>query len=226
MSIAIQQYSRQTQSMLALLKTFGASRRQVMQLLGGLLSLLSLAGIAIGCLLGWLIHRWMVWQLAAHYPLSWQQRRASPLYLAFVLGGVLVSLLVCIPLWRFWTFLRCAYYVRSRKAVYSWLALPMLIIGLLLINLLLVARFQTGIRSGRRADCLDRSVWRNGLFIITVITERRTGSSFYLAVQHWQRQPLEILHQLSGIALSLLLLGVVISVRSEIVGGFQTFFTC
>lgn len=51
-----------------------------------------------------------------------------------------------------------------------------------------------------------------GYLLLRLLPSGVTGSSFYLAVQHWQRQPLEILHQLRD-RLSLLLLGVVISVR-------------
>lgn len=224
MSIAIQQYSSQTQSMLALLKTFGASRRQVMQLLGGLLSMLSLAGITIGCLLGWLIHRWMVWQLGSALPAELATASSQPFILAFVLGGVLVSLLVCIPLWRLLDVPALRVLRQEQESrVPAWLALPLLIIGLLLINLFLLqdSRLVFGLLGG--VIVLIAALGGMGYLLLRLLPKGVTGSSFYLAVQHWQRQPLEILHQLSGIALSLLLLGVVISVRSEIVGGFQTF---
>lgn len=48
-----------------------------------------------------------------------------------------------------------------------------------------------------------------GYLLLRSLPTGITGSSFILAIQHWQRQPLTLLHQLSGIALSLLLLGVV-----------------
>jgi putative ABC transport system permease protein len=210
--------------MLALLKTFGASRRQVMQLLGGLLSMLSLAGITIGCLLGWLIHRWMVWQLGSALPAELATASSQPFILAFVLGGVLVSLLVCIPLWRLLDVPALRVLRQEQESrVPAWLALPLLIIGLLLINLFLLqdSRLVFGLLGG--VIVLIAALGGMGYLLLRLLPKGVTGSSFYLAVQHWQRQPLEILHQLSGIALSLLLLGVVISVRSEIVGGFQTF---
>lgn len=60
MSIAIQQYARQTQTMLALLKTFGAFRWRIMWRTGGLLSLLTLTGIIIGLSSrgGWFMAGW------------------------------------------------------------------------------------------------------------------------------------------------------------------------
>lgn len=100
MHIAIQQYARQTQTMLALLKTFGISRYRILVLLGGLLCMLTFCGIAIGCIVGWLIHYWMVWQLGGVIPAELASPSMMPFVLAFVLGTVLVGLLVCIPLWR------------------------------------------------------------------------------------------------------------------------------
>ncbi len=224
MSIAIQQYARQTQSMLALLKTFGASRRQIMQLLGGLLSLLTLAGIAIGCLLGWLIHRWMVWQLGSALPPDLATPSYQPFILAFVLGGALVSLLVCIPLWRLLDVPALRVLRQEQESrIPAWLALPLLIMGLLFINLLLLQDTKLVFSLLGGVIALIMALGGMGYLLLRLLPKGVTGSSFYLAVQHWQRQPLEILHQLSGIALSLLLLGVVISVRSEIVSGFQTF---
>lgn len=224
MSIAIQQYTRQTQTMLALLKTFGASRWRIMTLLGGLLSLLTLTGIMIGCFLGWLIHRWMVWQLGNALPPELATPSLQPFILAFVLGGILVAILVCIPLWRLLDVPALRVLRQEQESrVPAWLALPLLITGLLLINLFLLkdTRLVLGLLGGVVALLLV--LGGIGYLLLRLLPRGVTGSSFYLAVQHWQRQPLEILHQLSGIALSLLLLGVVISVRSEIVTGFQTF---
>ncbi|ACQ92502.1 protein of unknown function DUF214 [Tolumonas auensis DSM 9187] len=224
MSIAIQQYARQTQTMLALLKTFGASRWRIMWLLGGLLSLLTLTGIIIGCLLGWLVHGWMVWQLGNALPPELATPSIQPFILAFVLGSILVALLVCIPLWRLLDVPALRVLRQEQESrVPAWLALPLLITGLLLINLLLLqdTRLVLGLVGG--VIVLIVVLGGMGYLLLRLLPSGVTGSSFYLAVQHWQRQPLEILHQLSGIALSLLLLGVVISVRSEIVTGFQTF---
>lgn len=224
MSIAIQQYARQTQTMLALLKTFGASRWRIMTLLGGLLSLLTLTGILIGCLLGWLVHSWMVWQLGNALPPELATPSLQPFILAFVLGGILVVIMVCIPLWRLLDVPALRVLRQEQESrVPAWLALPLLITGLLLINLFLLKDTQLVLGLLGGVIVLILVLGGIGYLLLRLLPKGVTGSSFYLAVQHWQRQPLEILHQLSGIALSLLLLGVVISVRSEIVTGFQTF---
>jgi Predicted ABC-type transport system involved in lysophospholipase L1 biosynthesis, permease component len=224
MSIAIQQYARQTQTMLALLKTFGASRWRIMLLLGGLLCLLTLSGIVIGCLLGWLVHSWMVWQLRNALPPELATPTIQPFILAFVLGSILVALLVCIPLWRLLDVPALRVLRQEQESrIPSWLTLPLLVVGLLAINLILLqdTKLVLGLLGG--VIILILILGCIGYLLLRLLPKGETGSSFYLAVQHWQRQPLEILHQLSGIALSLLLLGVIMSVRSEIVSGFQTF---
>ncbi len=224
MHIAIQQYARQTQTMLALLKTFGISRNRIMLLLGGLLSMLTLCGIAIGCIAGWLIHYWMVWQLGNAIPAELAAPSATPFILAFVLGTVLVTLLVCIPLWRLLDVPALRVLRQEQESsIPVWLTLPVLIIGLLCINWLLLKDTRLVLSLLGGLIMLLSILGGIGYLLLLLLPKGRTGSSFYLAVQHWQRQPFEILHQLSGIALSLLLLGIVISVRSEIVSGFQTF---
>ena len=63
----------------------------------------------------------------------------------------------------------------QESRVPAWLALPMLIIGLLLINLFLLqdSRLVFGLLGGVIALIQP---WLNGLFIITVITEGVTGT--------------------------------------------------
>lgn len=224
MSIAIQQFSRQTQSMLALLKTLGASRRQILQLLIGLLSLLSLTGIALGCLLGWVIHHGMISLLGNAIPSELAAPPIQLFMLAFAVGGAFILLLVMVPLWRLLDVPALRVLRQEQESrVPAWLALPLLISGLLAINLLLLqdARLVVGLLGG--VVILIALLGALGYLFLRLLPKGSTGSSFYLAVQHWQRQPVEILHQLSGIALALLLFGVVISVRSEVVSGFHTF---
>lgn len=224
MTIAIEQYARQTQSMLALLKTLGASRRQIAQLLGGLVALLSVAGITIGCLLGWLIQRWMIEQLGNALPADLASSSIQPYLLVFGIGGILILLLTSIPLWRLFDVPALRVLREEQQSrIPAWLTLPLLLIGGILSGWLVVqdAKMVFSLLGG--VIVLIVLLGGMGYLLLRSLPTGITGSSFYLAIQHWQRQPLTLLHQLSGIALSLLLLGVVISVRSEIISGFHTF---
>ena len=105
----------------------------------------------------------------------------------------------------------------------NWFTLPVLLFSLLFVNYFLLrdATLVFSLLGGIvLLVCLLGGI---GYVLLRTLPSGHVGSSFYLAVQHWQRQPFAILNQLSGIALALLLLGVVISMRAEIVGGFRSF---
>lgn len=224
MTIAINHFSRHTQTMLALLKTFGSNRQQILFLLGGLLLLLTLSGIAIGLVAGWGIHLWMIQLLGNVLPPDLRSISLLPFIVVLLTATVMVFCLVLIPVLRLLDVpaLRVLRQEQESK-IPTWLTLPILLSALLGVNYLLLknAVLVMGLFVG--IALLMLLLGGLGFILLRLLPKGTVGSSFYLAVQHWQRQPLAILNQLSGIALALLLLGVVISMRVEIVSGFRTF---
>lgn len=224
MYISANHFSTKTRTLTALLKSLGASRKQIIYLIAGLLLLLATGGVLLGLLGGWLLHGVMVSLLGDAIPSDLAPISIAVFIQALIAALVLAALLICIPIMRLLSVpamqvLRHDHESSKR----TWMTLPVLLIVILAMNYLVLRDLKMLIAFIVSVVVLMGILAIGGWLLLRFVPVGRIGSPYFLAIQQWRRHPWSFISQLSGIALPLMLVGVVVSVRGEILSGFQSF---
>ena len=224
MYIATDYFSRKTRMMTALLKSLGASRNQIIKLIGGMLMLLSMIGVIAGLAGGWALHHLMISLLGTAIPADLAPISNFVFIKAFLSAMVLALLLICMPVIRLIA-VPAMQVLRSEdnESWSHWIVLPIILVFITLMNSLVLNDIKTMLALVGGMLLLLSLLACVGWGILRLLPQGKLGSAYHLSVQPWIRHPLSLLTQLTTIALPLLLVGVVLSVRAEIFTGFHSF---
>jgi putative ABC transport system permease protein len=223
MQIAMSHFTRRQADNMALLKTLGASRRQLWVWMLALLGLLTGVAFVLGGILGYLLHLGFLHLLGSLLP----PEMPAPSWQPFALG-VLVSLFITLLLSfvPFWRLLATPPQRVLRQDVQGqvpgWLSVPLIFAGTLLLGWLFTsdARLSLGLLLGMTALLLILGGLAYGLLLL--LPKARRGTGLALALAHLRRERWQSLTQLAAIALALLLIGVLWASRDAILSGFDS----
>ena len=222
MQIAMNHFTRRQADHLALLKTLGASRRQLWVWMVGLLGLLTGVAFVLGGLLGYLLHLGFLQLLGSLLPSQMPPPSGQPFVLGAVVSLFITLLLSVVPFWRLLaTPPQRVLRQQAHGDVPGWLALPLISAGTLLLGWWFTgdARLSLGLLLGMALLLLLLGVLAYGL--LWLLPAGRPGSGLALALRHLRRERWKSLSQLAAIALALLLIGVLWASRVAILAGFE-----
>lgn len=222
MQIAMNHFTRRQADHLALLKTLGASRRQLWVWMVGLLGLLTGVAFVLGGVLGYLLHLGFLQLLGSLLPPQMPPPSWQPFILGAVVSLFITLLLSVVPFWRLLaTPPQRVLRQQAHGDVPGWLALPLISAGTLLLGWWFTgdARLSLGLLLGMALLLLLLGVLAYGL--LWLLPEGRPGSGLALALRHLRRERWKSLSQLAAIALALLLIGVLWASRVAILTGFE-----
>ena len=222
MQIAMNHFTRRQADHLALLKTLGASRRQLWVWMVSLLGLLTGVAFVLGGVLGYLLHLGFLQLLGSLLPSQMPPPSWQPFILGAVVSLFITLLLSVVPFWRLLaTPPQRVLRQLAHGNVPGWLALPLISAGTLLLGWWFTgdARLSLGLLLGMALLLLLLGVLAYGL--LWLLPEGRPGSGLALALRHLRRERWKSLSQLAAIALALLLIGVLWASRVAILAGFE-----
>ena len=222
MQIAMNHFTRRQADHLALLKTLGASRRQLWVWMVSLLGLLTGVAFVLGGLLGYLLHLGFLQLLGSLLPPQMPPPSWQPFILGAVVSLFITLLLSVVPFWRLLaTPPQRVLRQQAHGDVPGWLALPLIGAGTLLLGWWFTgdARLSLGLLLGMALLLLLLGVLAYGL--LWLLPEGRPGSGLAMALRHLRRERWKSLSQLAAIALALLLIGVLWASRVAILSGFE-----
>lgn len=222
MGIAVRHFAERQTNMVALLKTLGASRRTLWQLMGTLLFSLTLAGAFIGLVAGSAM-QWLTLHLLGNLlpadlpPPSWR-----PFALGLAVAFFITLLLAFVPFLRLLKVPPLRVLRRELEAgIPPWLALPVALLGLF------------GLVWGFTADVtlalglIGGMGLLMGLLALIASLLLRFGRrvkgphALRLAISHLSRERGSGLFQLAGFALALMLFGLLWAVRVDMLDEFS-----
>lgn len=222
MGIAVRHFAERQTNMVALLKTLGASRRTLWQLMGTLLFSLTLAGAFIGLVAGSAM-QWLTLHLLGNLlpadlpPPSWR-----PFALGLAVAFFITLLLAFVPFLRLLKVPPLRVLRRELEAgIPPWLALPVALLGLF------------GLVWGFTADVtlalglIGGMGLLMGLLALIASLLLRFGRrvkgphALRLAISHLSRERGSGLFQLAGFALALMLFGLLWAVRVDLLDDFS-----
>lgn len=222
MGIAVRHFAERQTNMVALLKTLGASRRTLWQLMGTLLFSLTLAGALIGLVAGSAM-QWLTLYLLGNLlpadlpPPSWR-----PFALGLAVAFFITLLLAFVPFLRLLKVPPLRVLRRELEAgIPPWLALPVALLGLF------------GLVWGFTADVtlalglIGGMGLLMGLLALIASLLLRFGRrvkgphALRLAISHLSRERGSGLFQLAGFALALMLFGLLWAVRVDLLDDFS-----
>lgn len=222
MGIAVRHFAERQTNMVALLKTLGASRRTLWQLMGTLLFSLTLAGAFIGLVAGSAM-QWLTLHLLGNLlpadlpPPSWR-----PFALGLAVAFFITLLLAFVPFLRLLKVPPLRVLRRELEAgIPPWLALPVALLGLF------------GLVWGFTADVtlalglIGGMGLLMGLLALIASLLLRFGRrvkgphALRLAISHLSRERGSGLFQLAGFALALMLFGLLWAVRVDLLDEFS-----
>ncbi|MCH7374892.1 FtsX-like permease family protein [Aeromonas sp. MR19] len=222
MGIAVRHFAERQTNMVALLKTLGASRRTLWQLMGTLLFSLTLAGALIGLVAGSAM-QWLTLHLLGNLlpadlpPPSWR-----PFALGLAVAFFITLLLAFVPFLRLLKVPPLRVLRRELEAgIPPWLALPVALLGLF------------GLVWGFTADVtlalglIGGMGLLMGLLALIASLLLRFGRrvkgphALRLAISHLSRERGSGLFQLAGFALALMLFGLLWAVRVDLLDDFS-----
>lgn len=222
MGIAVRHFAERQTNMVALLKTLGASRRTLWQLMGTLLFSLTLAGALIGLVAGSAM-QWLTLHLLGNLlpadlpPPSWR-----PFALGLAVAFFITLLLAFVPFLRLLKVPPLRVLRRELEAgIPPWLALPVALFGLF------------GLVWGFTADVtlalglIGGMGLLMGLLALIASLLLRFGRrvkgphALRLAISHLSRERGSGLFQLAGFALALMLFGLLWAVRVDLLDDFS-----
>ncbi|MDM5133858.1 FtsX-like permease family protein [Aeromonas piscicola] len=222
MGIAVRHFAERQTNMVALLKTLGASRRTLWQLMGTLLFSLTLAGAFIGLVAGSAM-QWLTLHLLGNLlpadlpPPSWR-----PFALGLAVAFFITLLLAFVPFLRLLKVPPLRVLRRELEAgIPPWLALPFALLGLF------------GLVWGFTADVtlalglIGGMGLLMGLLALIASLLLRFGRrvkgphALRLAISHLSRERGSGLFQLAGFALALMLFGLLWAVRVDLLDEFS-----
>ncbi|UCM52610.1 FtsX-like permease family protein [Aeromonas dhakensis] len=222
MGIAVRHFAERQTNMVALLKTLGASRRTLWQLMGTLLLSLTLAGALLGLVAGSAM-QWLTLHLLGNLlpadlpPPSWR-----PFALGLAVAFFITLLLAFVPFLRLLKVPPLRVLRRELEAgIPPWLALPVALLGLfgLVWGFTADATLALGLIGGMGllmgllaviASLLLRLGWRV-----------QGPHALRLAISHLSRERGSGLFQLAGFALALMLFGLLWAARVDLLGEFS-----
>ena len=222
MQVAMGHFTERYGAQLALLKTLGASRRQLWAWLLGLLGILMVGALLLGGAAGYLLHLAFIPLLGDLLP----DDLPAPSWLPFLLGlgmsGFITLLLCLVPFGRLLT-MPALRVLRQEQGSFipAWSSLPLVLIGSLLLAWRFTgdARLSLGLLLG--SLLLLALLGALAYLLLLLWPKPRVGSALGLALTHLRRARWQSLAQLSTIALVLLLLGVLWASRAAILSGFD-----
>ncbi len=223
MQIAMNHFTRRQADNMALLKTLGASRRQLWVWMLSLLGLLTGVAFVLGGGLGYLLHLGFLQLLGSLLPPEMPPPSWVPFALGLLVSLFITLLLSFVPFWRLLaTPPQRVLRQDVQGQVPGWLALPLISSGTLLLGWLFTsdARLSLGLLLGMVALLLIQGGLAYGLLL--VLPRARRGTGLALALAHLRRERWQSLTQLAAIALALLLIGVLWASRSAILSGFDS----
>lgn len=222
MGIAVRHFAERQTNMVALLKTLGASRRSLWQLMGTLLLSLTLVGALLGLVAGSAM-QWLTLHLLGNLlpadlpPPSWR-----PFALGLAVAFFITLLLAFVPFLRLLKVPPLRVLRRELEAgIPPWLALPVALLGLF------------GLVWGFTADVtlalglIGGMGLLMGLLALIASLLLRLGRrvqgphALRLAISHLSRERGSGLFQLAGFALALMLFGLLWAARVDLLGEFS-----
>ncbi|MGU5817443.1 ABC transporter permease [Aeromonas hydrophila] len=222
MGIAVRHFAERQTNMVALLKTLGASRRSLWQLMGTLLLSLTLVGALLGLVAGSAM-QWLTLHLLDNLlpadlpPPSWR-----PFALGLAVAFFITLLLAFVPFLRLLKVPPLRVLRRELEAgIPPWLALPVALLGLF------------GLVWGFTADVtlalglIGGMGLLMGLLALIASLLLRLGRrvqgphALRLAISHLSRERGSGLFQLAGFALALMLFGLLWAARVDLLGEFS-----
>ncbi|MFQ2320477.1 ABC transporter permease [Aeromonas dhakensis] len=222
MGIAVRHFAERQTNMVALLKTLGASRRTLWQLMGTLLLSLTLAGALLGLVAGSAM-QWLTLHLLGNLlpadlpPPSWR-----PFALGLAVAFFITLLLAFVPFLRLLKVPPLRVLRRELEAgIPPWLALPVALLGLfgLVWGFTADATLALGLIGGMGLLM--------GLLAVIASLLLRLGCrvqgphALRLAISHLSRERGSGLFQLAGFALALMLFGLLWAARVDLLGEFS-----
>ncbi|MFQ2242868.1 ABC transporter permease [Aeromonas dhakensis] len=222
MGIAVRHFAERQTNMVALLKTLGASRRTLWQLMGTLLLSLTLAGALLGLVAGSAM-QWLTLHLLGNLlpadlpPPSWR-----PFALGLAVAFFITLLLAFVPFLRLLKVPPLRVLRRELEAgIPPWLALPVALLGLfgLVWGFTADATLALGLIGGMGLLM--------GLLAVIASLLLRLGRrvqgphALRLAISHLSRERGSGLFQLAGFALALMLFGLLWAARVDLLGEFS-----
>ncbi|WP_323939423.1 ABC transporter permease [Aeromonas hydrophila] len=222
MGIAVRHFAERQTNMVALLKTLGASRRSLWQLMGTLLLSLTLVGALLGLVAGSAM-QWLTLHLLGNLlpadlpPPSWR-----PFALGLAVAFFITLLLAFVPFLRLLKVPPLRVLRRELEAgIPPWLALPVALLGLfgLVWAFTADATLALGLIGGMGLLM--------GLLALIASLLLRLGRrvqgphALRLAISHLSRERGSGLFQLAGFALALMLFGLLWAARVDLLGEFS-----
>jgi putative ABC transport system permease protein len=222
MGIAVRHFAERQTNMVALLKTLGASRRSLWQLMGTLLLSLTLVGALLGLVAGSAM-QWLTLHLLGNLlpadlpPPSWR-----PFALGLAVAFFITLLLAFVPFLRLLKVPPLRVLRRELEAgIPPWLALPVVLLGLfgLVWGFTADATLALGLIGGMGLLM--------GLLALIASLLLRLGRrvqgphALRLAISHLSRERGSGLFQLAGFALALMLFGLLWAARVDLLGEFS-----
>ncbi|MDL5386439.1 ABC transporter permease [Aeromonas hydrophila] len=222
MGIAVRHFAERQTNMVALLKTLGASRRSLWQLMGTLLLSLTLVGALLGLVAGSAM-QWLTLHLLGNLlpadlpPPSWR-----PFALGLAVAFFITLLLAFVPFLRLLKVPPLRVLRRELEAgIPPWLALPVALLGLfgLVWGFTADATLALGLIGGMGLLM--------GLLALIASLLLRLGCrvqgphALRLAISHLSRERGSGLFQLAGFALALMLFGLLWAARVDLLGEFS-----
>ncbi|WP_323946367.1 ABC transporter permease [Aeromonas hydrophila] len=222
MGIAVRHFAERQTNMVALLKTLGASRRSLWQLMGTLLLSLTLVGALLGLVAGSAM-QWLTLHLLGNLlpadlpPPSWR-----PFALGLAVAFFITLLLAFVPFLRLLKVPPLRVLRRELEAgIPPWLALPVALLGLfgLVWGFTADATLALGLIGGMGLLM--------GLLALIASLLLRLGRrvqgphALRLAISHLSRERGRGLFQLAGFALALMLFGLLWAARVDLLGEFS-----
>ncbi|WP_323879746.1 ABC transporter permease [Aeromonas hydrophila] len=222
MGIAVRHFAERQTNMVALLKTLGASRRSLWQLMGTLLLSLTLVGALLGLVAGSAM-QWLTLHLLGNLlpadlpPPSWR-----PFALGLAVAFFITLLLAFVPFLRLLKVPPLRVLRRELEAgIPPWLALPVALLGLfgLVWGFTSDATLALGLIGGMGLLM--------GLLALIASLLLRLGRrvqgphALRLAISHLSRERGSGLFQLAGFALALMLFGLLWAARVDLLGEFS-----
>ncbi|MBL0567684.1 FtsX-like permease family protein [Aeromonas hydrophila] len=222
MGIAVRHFAERQTNMVALLKTLGAPRRSLWQLMGTLLLSLTLVGALLGLVAGSAM-QWLTLHLLGNLlpadlpPPSWR-----PFALGLAVAFFITLLLAFVPFLRLLKVPPLRVLRRELEAgIPPWLALPVALLGLfgLVWCFTADATLALGLIGGMGLLM--------GLLALIASLLLRLGRrvqgphALRLAISHLSRERGSGLFQLAGFALALMLFGLLWAARVDLLGEFS-----
>ncbi|HHQ4529665.1 TPA: ABC transporter permease [Aeromonas hydrophila] len=222
MSIAVRHFAERQTNMVALLKTLGASRRSLWQLMGTLLLSLTLVGALLGLVAGSAM-QWLTLHLLGNLlpadlpPPSWR-----PFALGLAVAFFITLLLAFVPFLRLLKVPPLRVLRRELEAgIPPWLALPVALLGLfgLVWGFTADATLALGLIGGMG---LLMGLLALIASLLLLLGRRVQGPhALRLAISHLSRERGSGLFQLAGFALALMLFGLLWAARVDLLGEFS-----